>query len=549
MPVGGNLISANACVNASGAAVTLQLLLSWVTGGVPLFAITKLKYCVDLNSSGLNGNSSHEILYFKMKREAKLFFLININKTFVEIHRNEPSFNSVPWESVPGGTQSLGSRLNLNGNSLQGSWSIIAPWFLGINYNATLADEWGFLPVTSALDIQNPPSQFGQYFYALYGQNGSTATRYIAQGYDFASQAYNINHTNFTARNSKWIYNEMENGNNTEANCEGALECYSSSISMSGPELICIDGSATYTVNVPIGASASWQASIPSFVTITPLTQNGSQVLVTNEVQSGQSSITATIILNSSNNVCVTGGSNTFTVSKNIVLGLPGANSLVPYITQGGNTTYMSNYCNRLTNLCSSALRTTGSADGQLVGPMSVSPYNYCATGYITDATATSITWSLLQKSSGTFHGYYQFAGNQFSVGINANYPNEWVVLRCTRTNACGSSVNDYKFYANSTCVEMVVERTASVVSSSQLLISPNPSYGEFIVTLANTDNRYAIREIVVKDKLGLPVYRRKYADNLGQRRVTLPFSSTNVYMVSVFDGKEWLTTSVTVRR
>ena len=112
----------------------------------------------------------------------------------------------------------------------------------------------------------------------------------------------------------------------------------------------------------------------------------------------------------------------------------------------------MSHYCNKLTNICTN----TRKPDSNKFPPISdiISPNNYCASGYITDVSATSITWSVEQTSPGTFHGYYNFIGNQFNVGINLNYPNEWIILKCTRTNACGSFSHSYRFYAgNNSCL------------------------------------------------------------------------------------------------
>ena len=112
----------------------------------------------------------------------------------------------------------------------------------------------------------------------------------------------------------------------------------------------------------------------------------------------------------------------------------------------------MSHYCNKLTNICTN----TRKPDSNKFPPISdvISPNNYCAGGYITDVSATSITWNGEQTSPVTFHGYYNFIGNQFNVGINLNYPNEWIILKCTRTNACGSFSHSYRFYAgNNSCL------------------------------------------------------------------------------------------------
>jgi hypothetical protein len=272
MSPGASLVSGTASVNASGGVITLQLLSSLLLTGTPFTVITKLKYKIDLNANALNGISNHEILFFKLKREEKLFFVINNNKTFVEIHRNEPIINSIPWESVPGGTQSIGERLNSNNNNMSENWSFIAPWFLGYNYSVTMAPVWSFVPVTSALDIQNPSSQNGEYIFPKNGQNGSTATRYIAQETTLDSNNINItniNHTNFTPRNAKWLYEELAGiSHTTDCNdvCIAAL-------TISGPSETC---SGTYSVPSIAGATYVWQVSPAGAIYLTPLPSSNS---------------------------------------------------------------------------------------------------------------------------------------------------------------------------------------------------------------------------------------------------------------------------------
>ena len=247
MQPGENLVSGTAGANLTGAVITLQVLLSLVTP-IPWYVVTKLKYHTELNANSLNGNANHEILFYKLKREGKLFFVINNNKTFVEIHRNEPAFNSIPWESLPGGTQSLGNRLGVGGNgpaSIQDDWNFLSPSFLGYNYSVTIAPQWGFVPVTSALDIINPSTQNNQYIFPVQGTNGSTSSRYIAQEFSAAQGGFNVDHTDFTARNSRWIFNEMENN---IQNFDCTYDCpLSYNTTISGPNLVC--SSASYTID------------------------------------------------------------------------------------------------------------------------------------------------------------------------------------------------------------------------------------------------------------------------------------------------------------
>lgn len=303
---GDNLISGYASANLTGAVITLQVLLNFPNISLPW--ITKLKYKTELVANALNGNNNHEILYYKLMREEKLFFIINNNKTFVEIHRNEPTFNTIPWESISGGTQSLGNRLGLNGNSnqtIQSSWSFISPWFLGYNVNVSLAPQWGFLPVTSALDIINPTSQNSQYIFPVQGTNGSTSSKYIAQEYNASQGGYNINHTNFTARNSQWIFREMENINQTY---DCTYECpLNFTTTITGPNNLC--STATYNTN----------------------NLNNLEIAGINVTPIGL----ATFTLNSNNTITVNAQYNSSGfITISIPLRIPGCNASAPIVKQ-----------------------------------------------------------------------------------------------------------------------------------------------------------------------------------------------------------------------
>jgi orotate phosphoribosyltransferase len=317
MSPGASLAVGSASVNASGAAITVQLLMSLSLTGIPFAVVTKLKYKLDLNANALNGISSHEILYFRLKREGKLFFIINNDKTFVEIQRNEPTINSIPWESVPGGTQSLGNRFNPNSNNISANWSFIAPWFLGYNFSVTMAPVWSFVAVTSALDIQNPSSQNGQYVYPINGQNGSTATRYIAQ--ETTTGFSNINHTNFTARNARWLYEELQGISHT-TDCSDV--CIAE-LTITGPSEAC---SGTYSVPSIAGATYVWQISPAGAIYLTPPPGSNSISIGTFRNKYEKYTVSVTLYKTQGSSQCIYGQG-----SKVIQLGLKPPHLAGPY--------------------------------------------------------------------------------------------------------------------------------------------------------------------------------------------------------------------------
>lgn len=318
-------------------------------------------------------------------------------------------------------------------------------------------------------------------------------------------------------------------------------------VTMEGSKSLCsTSATETYTIqNAPPNSTFawSWSNNCPTY------TPNGSQCTVTRGNCSGSTTLTCTITTPFGN----------LTVSKDIALAnAPNEYSFVPYITHGTSTTYMSNYCNKLTYICTNSNK-SGIKEEPPVTNI-ISPNNYCASGYITDASATSITWSVEQKSPGTFHGYYNFNGNQFNVGINVNYPNEWIILKCTRTNACGSFSHSYKFYANnypclappSHCAVFPNDPGCAVEAKQNLNvqtlnISPNPSNGSINIQLHTEKSNDFIKEVVILSKLGRIIFHEKYKSKNKNMKINVSVPTTDIYILKVYDGSKWHNTKVSL--
>lgn len=318
-------------------------------------------------------------------------------------------------------------------------------------------------------------------------------------------------------------------------------------VTMIGSKSLCSPStSELYSIqNAPANSTFAWTwtNSCPTY------TANGSECNVTKGSCNGTTVLTCTI----------TTAFGVLTVSKDISLTTTSnENSFVPYITQGSNTTYMSNYCNKLTYIC------TNSSKGKSIGDSTVaniiSPNNYCATGYITDASATSIIWSVVQKSPGTFHGYYSFSGNQFSVGINVNYPNEWIILKCTTTNDCGTFSHNYKFYANNSFCSAPTEHCDVFPNDPNcpielkqaklndiLAVFPNPSNGKLVIKLQNEESSNFIKKIVIIDKMGNMIFNQLYKSNHNSQNINIRVPMTDIYTLKVFNGKEWYTKKISL--
>ena len=490
-----------------------------------LFA-TSSSIGMDFKIRAVPATGTQEIYRGDIYSKKKILWVINVKNYFIKCHVNS-STGMLPLDNAPGGVydvEAFGIDAGIITNQLPS-------FFQGYVTADVLENRFCFIPTVSSLAINNPWQNYTTNICA-----GIACMRNSSIADYFAPQNNEI-HISYTQPATNWLLGIQDPADNCYRLC-------TSSMSITGPNAVC-DNPVTYSINLPQGATAAWNVGIR--LTVTNVTSNGSQITV---IRNGNAAnnITATITAPGNCNA----GVSPFSLTKTIRVGAPTANSYVPYITHGGNTSYMSNYCNKLTTICSGSARGGDITNDIIIQPMVISPYNYCAIGYIIDNNATTITWSMVQKSPGTFHGYYNFSGNSFNVGINVNYPTEWVVLRCTRTNECGSAYSDYKFYAeNTVCVEYVEERSTATSEnvSTGIEIYPNPSTGQFKVNLTGETKNTGIQQIMVMDKMGMVIFNQSYENRQPAQQINLRVPATDIYNIQIFDGKQWLSKKLSMIR
>ncbi len=199
-------------------------------------------------------------------------FTIPINITLYRYTVNSPAI--IPFDGVAGGTFATDVE-----TTEKEQW-----WFpvLGYSLSITGVRAFCFVPVGSALDVSNLNTSLSErYVGSVNISNPSKFNRYIGQetvqrnigGVIVSIQ--NERHIRFTGRNSRWLFDQMENPTNT-SNQECTNECSSSGFSISGDNLVC--SSATYTVNAPVGTPVTWSVT-PS--NIASLTSNGNSATLT----------------------------------------------------------------------------------------------------------------------------------------------------------------------------------------------------------------------------------------------------------------------------
>ncbi len=177
-------------------------------------------------------------------------------------------------------------------------------------YNAGVSYNFTFVSVGSALDVNPYNTQtFSQKYVNGTNQNyPSTSNTFIAQETVQNSPLVSNNvHIRFTARNSRWLFNEMENLNNLE-NCSS--EC-SNAYYITGDAQTCSVANV-FVAGLQRGVSVSWSFSPSNAATAVA---NGNSYTLTKS-SSYNGAVTVTAIIGA-------GCNNGTTITKVIDMGTP----------------------------------------------------------------------------------------------------------------------------------------------------------------------------------------------------------------------------------
>ena len=71
--------------------------------------------------------------------------------------------------------------------------------------------------------------------------------------------------------------------------------------------------------------------------------------------------------------------------------------------------------------------------------------------------------------------------------------------------------------------------------------IFPNPGKNKFTITLKGESKESFIKEVVVKNTLGVTVFTQKFNTKLQKQNINIPNQKTDVYIVDIFDSKRWI--------
>jgi hypothetical protein len=437
----------------------------------------KNKYRLNIQVNALPAyGSQSQVCSVVMERNIRLFWgAIGTGwKTTSNTAPRLSPANTIPWDGVPGGTKSTETTgpisqtgttpaINQSNTFLGNVWrSILYAFVINVHTNIQLPfsqKEFSFVPITSALDVENVTANtFTQPFnFAVNGLTGSRANKFISQ--DFAaSNLYNIEHTNFTPRNSRWIYNEMENITQPPLNCN---DICTNSIQIIGADNFCT--TSTYNVPyLPSYASVTWSSSNTNVATVT---QSGNTAIVTH-VTNGSFILTAAINFNGGNNCGIP-----TTLTKEIYTGVPGFganynngigtfNPLLIFIPgQQGNPNYYNDVC---------------IGYGFPNTYVDAFPYG-----------TNNVVWSVPNGYATADFSLIQQTGNRAYFKWNFGGITQPGYLQATVSNSCGSFSQIFAFKQKN-CNPTGGDPCQTARNTNYLTVSPNPASNIITIGIGN---------------------------------------------------------------
>lgn len=401
------------------------------------------------------------------------------------------------YDGAPAGTQPL-SRGTGVGNLPPSNFSLSIPVLLLLRVSANfdglqIQPDFSFVPTVSALDEDNitATSLYAPHVGAFYvpPANGTLLQNYIAQEQQTISgiNVFNLQHTDFTSRNSHWMFNEME-GITQTSDCNDYC----------GPDGITINGSnictsSLYTLNgLAPNSTVIWSASPSGMVQFSCTT---CQQTTISAIGNGIVTITANIT-SSCGNATVT--------KQNIIIGTGIPDPLFEQksvLCPSGNNQYM--IAARITNV-----------PGALY-------YNWYIDG-------------VLKTTS---------SGNSASVpGGNADGRTHTLQARVqTPCGQTSTALPEGRFTA----------RCGSGGGNLRISVSPNPTNDNITVQLIDengklsTDDNKNFNELQIADKMGVVLKRFNYKTGTKKVIINLAGLHSDVYLVRVGDGNEWTSVQI----
>ncbi|NJL77318.1 MAG: hypothetical protein HC892_22130 [Saprospiraceae bacterium] len=447
--------------------------------------------------NALPSSAAQRICYFKLEYRIRLFNIINISVPIIDKSINSP-VSILPYDSGAGGTESWNRQQDL---------AIGVGYFgLGKNY-ATIRvmfngyiqyDEWCFVPTASALDATtfNSSTLNTTFVGAVTPRTLTRSEKFITQEPFTESTVakFNRRHTFFTARNSQFMFNEMQGISNT-LNCS-SICTNNTLVELNGPATTgCSQNLLTYTSPITTNVN-SYTWSVGNSLTIVS-GQGTSTIMVRpepNGVTSSRVSVNVATTCNGTNII------NSF--SKNVTIESGGINGTIQYTQNNSTQTVPLNTYNSIP-----ALNITVSAS--LPG-------------------TNTLTWTPV----GTPPSFYQATNGGQTFTIQSS------VAGCF----------SFKVRGTGTCG--LRERTITFcLSNSSFRLSPNPTSESFVVLADEEISLQSIKEIRVLDRNGIVLLNRILTQGYNGESFDVSNIRPDIYTVMINDGALWNVLQLIIQR
>ena len=357
-------------------------------------------------------------------------------------------------------------------------------------YNTDVVTDFTFVPVGSALDVSpfTTPVFSEKYVNGTNQNYPSTSETFIAQETvgTSSTNATNNAHIKFTARNSRWLFNEMENLPNT-VNCSDSC---SNPFYIKGGDVLCTS-SSYFIPGLPRGATVTWSAS-NGYVSFNSSTAN--PVIVT-PTGHGTVTLIATI-----SNAC--GGSVVIT-KPNVLVGTPYTGFNISGYPYSDQDCYEVESINSFQSTVAFGQSGTGRQWGyRILGVTGdiIYPYN-------------SPYFTLIPDQPGTYEIFVR------------------------PTNTCGVGIPE--------TVKTITVSYACSGGFGRFAASPNPTTGDIQIESTGTDKTTVIKEIQVTDKFGNIKKTIKLNTNPKKHKISIADLPADVYIIRIYDGKTWVSKKV----
>ncbi len=146
------------------------------------------------------------------------------------------------------------------------------------------------------------------------------------------------------------------------------------------------------------------------------------------------------------------------------------------------------------------------------------------------------VTWDVPSE----FNGDYTIVGNRLTLNSGPSYPiSQYSPLWISASVYNPSTGLTYTTHTNFWTQSCYGYNDKQI--SKQVTLSPNPTTGQFNITLSTEDKATFVKEVRIKNKMGVYVLKQKFSNNQKSQIINLFNQPTDIYIIEIFDGKNWL--------